>query len=313
LLAILISALAAANPGVTLRPEDLRVASITYRLALEGAGYCSDPFPLTGLVLHHLPEYEADDRPSQVQRHRLDRGPGVLAVVADSPAARAGLAPGDVVLSINGRPLPDPREMASEFEARVYRNWIGRTEALLEEELRKGPAELTVLRGDAEQALSLAPQPGCAIRARLARSDQRNAYADGRNVVITTKLLEFVPSDDELAFVIGHEAAHNLLDHKTLLDEQKVPTGILKSFGKNASRIRATEEEADRFGARLAWTAGFDPAAALSFWQRYYAKHDPPFQIFRTHPSLKARTRLMRETIAALEQGPQAASVGGAN
>jgi hypothetical protein len=233
-------------------------------------------------------------------------------VVADGPAARAGLLPGDVLLSVNGRPFPDPREIESESDARTYRRWIARTDQQFEEELRKGPAVLLVLRGGAEQRLSLTPDRGCAIRARLARSKQRNAFADGRNVVITSKLLAFVPSDDELAFILGHEAAHNLLDHKARLDAQKVPTGMLKSFGKNASRIRVTEEEADRFGLRLVWAAGFDPAAALTFWQRYYAKHDPPLQIFRTHPSLKARTRLMHETIAALEQETRPSPTSGA-
>jgi hypothetical protein len=292
----------ATERGLSLRAEDLRVASVAYRIARSGAPYCADPYPLTGMLLHHLAEYEAKDQPLQIEQHRLDRGPGVLAVVNGSPAAAAGLLPGDVLLAINGAALPDAKAIAAESDRRKSRRLIGESESRLEEELRKGPSDLLVLRQGAELRTSLAPKRGCAIRARLARSDQRNAYADGRYVIITTKLLEFVPSDDELAFIIGHEAGHNILDHKTRLDAQKVPTGLFKSFGKNASRIRTTEEEADRLGLRLAWAAGYDPTAALDFWRRYYAKHDAPLQIFRTHPSLEARAKLMRETVAELER-----------
>jgi predicted Zn-dependent protease len=88
---------------------------------------------------------------------------------------------------------------------------------------------------------------------------------------------------------------------------------MLKSFGKNASRIRVTEEEADRLGLRLAWAAGYDPTAALTFWQRYYAKHDNPLQLFRTHPSLGARAKLMRETVAELEREPRPGAAAAAN
>jgi hypothetical protein len=299
---LLIGAVAQANPAMSLRPEDLRVAAIAYRLALHGRSYCGSPAPVTGLLLHHLPEYEPKDRPLQIERHRLDRGPGVLSVVPESPAARAGLSPGDVLMAVNGHTFPDPRAMAALRNRKDWRKQIEQSEAILEGELGRGPAMLTILRDGTERHMTLEAERGCAIRPRLARSKQRNAFADGRYVVVTTKLLEFVPRDDELAFIIGHEAAHNLLDHKARLDAQKVPTGILQGIGKNASRVRAVEEEADRFGLRLAWAGGYDPTAALGFWQRHYAKHDPPLQIFRTHPSLKARAQLMRETVAELQR-----------
>src|SRR3546814_17363787 len=42
-----------------LREADYRVARIGYRIGLSGARYCPDPYPLTGLLLHHLAEYGA--------------------------------------------------------------------------------------------------------------------------------------------------------------------------------------------------------------------------------------------------------------
>ena len=148
--------------------------------------------------------------------------------------------------------------------------------------------------------MRLEPERGCPARIRLARSAQTNAFASGRMVIVTTALLRFVENDDELAVAIGHELAHNILRHPQVLNAQKVPSGILRGFGKNASRVRATEEEADRLGLKLMWAAGFDVDAAIPFWRRYYARFDRTPQLFRTHPGLKARERLITQTLAEL-------------
>jgi predicted Zn-dependent protease len=152
--------------------------------------------------------------------------------------------------------------------------------------------------------LTVRPEQGCLARARLARSNQANAFADGRYAVMTTRMLGFVRSDDELAVALAHELAHNILNHPAELEQEKVPTGILRNFGKNAARVLATEEEADRLGIKLAWAAGYDVAAAIPFWRRLYARYDPipTPKLFRTHPSLGARERMIGETIAELKR-----------
>ena len=63
-----------------------------------------------------------------------------------------------------------------------------------------------------------------------------------------------------------------------------------------------TEEEADQLGIKLVWAAGYDVSAAIPFWRRLYATYDPlPVpKLFRTHPSLGARERMINETIAEL-------------
>jgi predicted Zn-dependent protease len=150
--------------------------------------------------------------------------------------------------------------------------------------------------------MTLTSVAGCPARVRLARSSQNNAFAARGYVILTTAALDFTANDDELAVIIGHELAHVALRHTERLDAQRVPRGLLRGFGKNAERVRATEEEADRLGLRLAWAAGYDPAAAVPFWRRYYAKFESP-QLFRTHPGLRARERLIADTIALLEPG----------
>jgi hypothetical protein len=236
-----------------------------------------------------------------IERHRLDRGPGVLLVLAGSPAARAGLVAGDVLLAVNSTPFPSGEKVARQPERKVWRKLAQESEFQLEDQLRKGPARLTVLREGRELSLTLDSVPSCVGRVRLARSKQMNAFADGRYVTMTTAMLGYFKSDDELAVVLGHELSHNILHHPALLDEQGVPKrGIMRAIGKNASRVWKTEAEADRMGIALMWAAGYDVNAAIPFWRRYLGQYDFFPQIFRTHPSLPAREKITREAIAAL-------------
>lgn len=290
-----------AAPGGTLRDEDMRVAAVAYRLGVSGLPDCPDPIPVTGMLMHHLGEYEAEDRAAMIDAYGLNRGPGILTVLEGGPAARAGLVAGDVLLSVNDIPFTPGAAIAAEPDAKARRKLIEASEAMLEEEIVKGPARLAVARGGGTIELILDGVPACPIRVRLARSKQVNAFANGRYVIVTTALLKFLKSDDELAVVIAHELSHNILRHPALLDEMGVPRrGVLRGIGKNASRVWKTEAEADSFSIRLLWRAGFDLDSAIPFWRRLYAKYDVFPQIFRTHASIGVRERIVREAIAAL-------------
>jgi hypothetical protein len=282
----------------TLRKDDLRVGEVAYRLALRGARLCSEAYPLTGLLFHHLAEYRAGDRPLMVQRYRLDRGPGVLSVVGGSPSAEAGLEAGDVLLSVNSRAFATGAAIAAEPKRERWRRQVEDSEGQLEQALRSGPARLRVLRSGRETEVTLGSAPGCYGRIRLARSTQVNAFATGRTVVMTTAMLAFLKSDDELAVVLGHELAHDILHHPATRTED----GVLASVGIKAREIWKREEAADRLGLRLVAEAGYDLDAAIPFWRRYLKKYDWFPQIFRSHPSLSARERIAAEEIAAIRR-----------
>ena len=284
--------------STTLRQDDLRVALVAYRLALAGSALCTDRYPLTGMLFHHLAEYEPADRPLMVARYGLDRGPGVLTVLAGSPAARAGLVAGDVLLAVNGRPLPTGASVAAVPRREKWRRLADEAEAELESALRQGPADLRVFREGREVPLRLGSVPACLGRVRLARSTQVNAFATGRTVVMTLAMLRFLRSDDELAVVLGHELAHNIFAHPATRNEE----GILRGLGIKASAAWKREEVADRFGLRLMDAAGYDLDSAIPFWRRYLGKYDWFPQLFRSHPSLGARERIAAEEIAAIRR-----------
>jgi hypothetical protein len=292
------AAAAPAGQDSTLREADRRVAAVAWRLALAGRPLCPQPQPLTGLLFHHLPEYEPADRPLMIELYGLDRGPGVLTVLGGTPAAKAGLVAGDVLLAVNHAPFESPRAIAAERTPKAWRRRVEASEAQLEAQLRRGPAHLTVLREGREIDLMLDSVPGCPGKVRLARSTQTNAFANGGYVIMTTAMLAFLRSDDELAVVLAHEFAHNILGHPAMRDED----GLLAAFGVKASAMWKREAAADRFGLRLMAAAGYDLDAAIPFWRRYLRKYDWFPQIFRSHPSLGARERIAAREIAAIRR-----------
>jgi hypothetical protein len=282
----------------TLRRDDLRVGEVAYRLAHAGAAICPDRHPLTGLLFHHLAEYEPKDRPLMTRRHGLDRGVGILSVIGGSPAAQAGLIAGDTLLAVNGRPFPTGAAIAAEPKRKRWRRRVEEAEGLLEEALRQGPARIRLLRDGRELELTLDSIAGCLGRVRLARSTQVNAFATGRTVVMTTAMLGFLRGDDELAVVLGHELAHNIFGHPATRDEE----GLLAGLGIKPSAMWKREEAADRFGLRLMHAAGYNLDAAIPFWRRYLGKYDWFPQIFRSHPSLGAREKIATDEIAAIRE-----------
>jgi hypothetical protein len=281
--------------GTTLRRDDLRVLAVAYRLALAGRGLCPQAHPLTGLLFHHLAEYLPGDRPLMIERYGLDRGPGLLSVLAGSPAAKAGLEAGDVLLSANDSPFPSATRIAAEPERKRWRRMVEDSEARLETALERGPVRLLVLRQGRELRLTLDSVPACLARIRLARSTQVNAFDTGGHVVMTTAMLDFVQSDDELAVVLGHELSHGILGHPPMRTEE----GVLAGFGIGAATLWNREADADRLGLRLMAAAGYDLGAAIPFWRRYLTKYDGP-QLFRSHPSLAAREKIVKEEMARL-------------
>lgn len=293
-----------AAAGSYLRAEDHRVAAIVYRLGVAGRRFCEEQLPLTGLLFHHLAEYEPRDRAGAIARYRLDRGIGVLSVIAGSPAAAAGIRAGDVLIAVNGTPFPSPVEIAAMRSRPQWRPLVEASEAQLEEQFRAGPARLAVLRGGQEIYVQLTGIMGCPARSRLARSSQSNAFADGRYAIMTTRFLGFFRSDDELAVAMAHELAHNILRHPQELETQGVPYGRGRHGGRNARLVRATEEEADRLSLRLLWAAGYDLSAAIPFWRRLYSRLDSRLSFSSAHPSFDARERVIREVTAELASAP---------
>lgn len=279
-----------------LRSLDQKVATVGYRLATANVGLCPRTAPLGGIVVHDLSEYGPDFREAAAKAFGLESGPGVLAVAADSAAARAGVEPNDILETIDGAPVIATAHDtdSSSFDA------ADRLTTRLESAFSDGIAVLRLSRNGHPLTFAIHGVPGCAYRFQVKPSDELNAKADGEYVQVTSGLVAYARDDAELAAVLAHELAHNILRHRERLDEAGVSRGLFKSLGRNARLIRETEEEADRLSVYLLDRAGYPAEAAPRFWERFGREHGLGIFASATHPRWKQRVAALKTEILRL-------------
>lgn len=150
-----------------------------------------------------------------------------------------------------------------------------------------------------------------------------NAYQtldkSGRPIIaFTLPMIAEVRNRDELAFVMGHEAAHHIAGHiprqqrnavtgALILGGLAALTGLDSSGIEGAQRIGATvgartyskeyELEADRLGTIIALRAGYDPLVGARFFTRI---PDPGNRFLGSHPPNAARYQTVVNTMAEL-------------
>jgi len=153
-----------------------------------------------------------------------------------------------------------------------------------------------------------------------------NAFAlPGGKVGVYTGLLKLAESDDELATVMGHEIGHVTARHgaermtegliaaagglilDTAMKDNKSHDLIVAGYGVAAGGgmlafSRQHESEADFIGIRYAARAGYNPAAAITFWQKMAKENKggrlPAF--LSTHPSNERRIADLQQWIPAV-------------
>jgi predicted Zn-dependent protease len=105
-----------------------------------------------------------------------------------------------------------------------------------------------------------------------------------------------------IAAALAHELAHNWLGHRARLD----------LTGRSWGQVKATEREADRLSVWILANAGFDPQAAIRFFERWGPKHDLGIFSSPDHDRWKTRVKRITAEIARL-RAAQAARGGAAD
>lgn len=160
-------------------------------------------------------------------------------------------------------------------------------------------------------------------------SEDLNAFAlPGGRIGIYEGILDLSDTDDELATVMGHEVAHVMARHGAERYSQRLAASGLVAAGSAAlaaseienSRLlagvlglgaqvgvllpfsRKHELEADRLGVEYMHRAGYDPYAAISFWQkmRQESGNGGPPTFLSTHPAQYQRIEVIRREIRSL-------------
>ena len=156
------------------------------------------------------------------------------------------------------------------------------------------------------------------------RSDELNAWAmPGGKMAVYSGLVEKLNlTDDELAAVIGHEMTHALREHSKAQMGQELITGLgmqiggsllanntnidpgmlqagsalLSEYGISKPFSRQHETEADIGGLMLMASAGYNPQAALSVWQKMAQAGSSGMPSFlSTHPSGADRIQVLQQ------------------
>ena len=151
---------------------------------------------------------------------------------------------------------------------------------------------MTADTASGKKIFTLNPPAICASKFWLDTKSSLDAGADGDGVRVTEGLLAFTTQDDaELAAVVAHEMAHNLLGHRERL-----------SGNRSRKAILATETEADRLSVWLMANAGYDPVAAVRFAERYGRKTGLGIFSDGTHLRWKNRVKLMQGEIDLMQR-----------
>ena len=141
----------------------------------------------------------------------------------------------------------------------------------------------------------------------ISRNAPANAFQtldeNGRPLIVFTQpMIRSAQNADEIAFVMGHEAAHHILGHiarqaENAKESARIFGELARERGENAEGIERAQKlgaqvgvqnyvqqfelEADRLGTVITHAAGYDPLVGKAFFQRI---PDPGDRFLATHP-----------------------------
>lgn len=239
---------------VALRNEMQALNRVGWKVLRAAGDTCPAQAAGIGLTIDFAGAYGSAMADSLKQTWAMGDLPQVAAVAPDSPAATAGIAVGDEILAVNGTSTPamikasaDPSLFADQLEEYLARQAPGQ------------PISIMLRRSKNERIVPLTPVSVCASRFVYKLAAQVDAYTDSttRNVGVTSGLIAFARTDDQLALIVAHELGHVI---------RRDPKG----GGWN--KVRAMEDRADTVGAALIRCAGYDIRAGAEFFLDYHRR-----------------------------------------
>jgi membrane-associated protease RseP (regulator of RpoE activity) len=199
----------------------------------------------------------------------------VIMVAPESPAERAGLRMGDEVININGQAIPD--------DPKAF-------ESLMESFKTDLSVKLAIIRDGETVPIEVNPVICADSPIILLNSTEPQAYADGKQIIVSKGLMRLTANDDELAMVLSHEMAHNIRQHHKmtkknaavgaafgfLLDVAAAAGGVNTNAGFTKMGMQAggqayskeMEAEADYVGLYILANAGYDIHSGPNLFRR---------------------------------------------
>lgn len=227
----------------------------------------------------------------------------VLLAAAGCAAPVPPQPPGAVALRAPD-PLPSPKVAAENFVQVIQRV----------EPVAEAVCTTRTLGLPCDYKIVVDSRPGQAPNAYQTVTD------DGRPLIVfTIALVAEARNQDELAFILGHEAAHHILGHLGRMEVNAARGAALAGAlaaaqGADADAVREAEGigaeigarrysrefelEADALGTEIALRAGYDPALGAAYFTRI---PDPGNVFLGSHPPNAARVAVVETTLARLQ------------
>lgn len=252
---------------------------------------------LLGFTAKNKYSYSSELVPAAQTLFSLGERLQIMGVLAGSGAARVGLRRGDQLIEAEGQSLPEGRNAEREIAA-ILGPMVGTHSSI----------KLTVLRDGANTVLNVPLTRACAYSIELGNVDTVNAYDDGRRVMVTRGMMNFAQSDEELAYVLAKEMAHNSLGHAGKQSMSATVGDIIDNLIRirpdvttlaGTSGVRPMPQEldaaADTLSLYMLARAGYNVDRAPRFWQRLASQYPPAVLNAYTaiHPSTAFRLSVM--------------------
>ena len=261
---------------------------------------------LLGFTAKNRYSYSSDFADAAQKMLGLDERLQVMDVLPGSAAAKAGIRRGDVLLAAEDKPLP-VGDGAERQAAGVLGPLVTSRTSI----------RLSLLRKDQPLTITVPLTRACGFSIELGNADFAAAYSDGRRILVTRGMLGFVRSDQELAYVLAREMAHNALGHAQKQKMSAASGSVIdnlirmhpdKTAMRGTSGIKPMSQEfdtaADKLALYLAARAGYGIDNAPVFWKRLAFEYPPSVANGYTamHPATAARLAMIETTIAAIRQ-----------
>jgi len=225
--------------------------------------------------------------------------------------------------------IPESQELT--LGAQAYQQVLDSSQVVT-----SGP-QADMVRRVGERIAAVANRPDFQWEYKLIKADDIvNAFClPGGKIVVYTGILPVTQNEAGLATVVGHETGHAIARHggermtdqlafqvggqalSVLLSDKSPATQniVLAAYGAGGQVgvllpfSRSQESEADHIGLVLMARAGYDPHAAVEFWQRMeQMSGQAPPEFLSTHPSHGRRVedidKWMPEAVQAYQAAP---------
>lgn len=231
--------------------------------------------------------------------YNLDNYINVYLTVGGSPADKAGMNRGDKILAVNDTGIEPGPKVIKEYNEAIKK-------------MDGSTTKFTVKRGGKILSYSIKPHKICNFPVVYdVNDDSVNAYADGKYMYVSSGMMKFINSDNELALLVSHELGHNVMGHIEkkkqnmalggalgfLLDVAVISAGGVSTnatsdfmqAGASAYSV-GFEQEADYTGMYIMARSGYNITGSEKFWRRVATEVNARgISVRSTHPAHSER------------------------